>query len=139
MLSVDMDGLLTQSEELFLNPSGAQTMVGLLFTVLAQCLKGALAPLCATDALLIGELKDRYMSIDMRYCPLKPEPLIITTPNTNYLLSINLGHQIVVSRCDACWGPHDWAQWPQWYFDDYDQLPYILRRPAKEDMSEHLL
>ncbi len=67
------------------------------------------------------------------------DPLIITTPNANYLPNINLGQQVIVSRLDTRYGPEDWARWPQWYFEDYNHFPYILRRPSKEDMPVHPL
>ncbi len=65
--------------------------------------------------------------------------MVITTPNADYLPNVNLNHQIVICRRDGRWGPHDWTQWPQWYFDDYDHFPYILHRPAKENLAEHPL
>lgn len=50
---------------------------------------------------------------------------------------IDLNNQSVILRRDARWGPHNWTQWPQWYFADYDHFAYIRRRPAKENMEGH--
>lgn len=61
----------------------------------------------------------------------------MTTPNADHLPFIDLNHQSVISRRDGRWGPHDWTQWPQWYFEEYEHFPFIRRRPAAEKMADH--
>lgn len=102
-----------------------------------------LAEIQATDALLIGQLDATYAAVHSPGSKLSggaiADPLIITTPNADYLPSINLSQQTVVSRRDARWGPEDWTQWPQWYFGEFHHFPYVLRRPLKQEMPTHPL
>ncbi|KAF9441348.1 hypothetical protein P691DRAFT_643482, partial [Macrolepiota fuliginosa MF-IS2] len=65
--------------------------------------------------------------------------LIISTPNVDYLLNVNLGHQIISMCIDRHWGAKDWAQWPQQYFDGQDHFAYILCKPAPQELKTHLL
>lgn len=45
----------------------------------------------------------------------------------------------MICRKDGRWGPEDWTQWPQWYFEEFEHFPYILRRPSREDLPNHPL
>ncbi|KAF9445345.1 hypothetical protein P691DRAFT_777636 [Macrolepiota fuliginosa MF-IS2] len=97
----------------------------------------------AADALLIGELESTYISSHTKdpNSPESPQPerLVITTPNADYLPFIDLGRRIVLLKSDGRWGAEDWAQWPQWFFDEYDHFPYVLRRPKPEELATHPL
>lgn len=101
------------------------------------------AEIGATDAFLIGQMKATYLSLSSPDSQLsngvQTDPLIITTANADYLPSIKLDQLTIISRRDACWGPDDWTQWPQWYFEEFNHLPYVLRRPRKEEMPSHPL
>ncbi|KAJ3573912.1 hypothetical protein NP233_g2127 [Leucocoprinus birnbaumii] len=90
----------------------------------------------ATDALLIAELDSTYAVSGNEDAA---EPLIITTPNADYLPFIDLGSRTVQLKRDGRWGAEDWTQWPQWFFDEFDYFPYVLRRPNATDLPVHPL
>jgi hypothetical protein len=93
----------------------------------------------ATDAKLIGELDSTYISATGQLLSSSAECLVITTPNADYLPYVDLGNQVVSMCEDGRWGASDWGQWPQWYFEPNDHLPYILRKPDPGSLAGHLM
>ncbi|KAJ3564158.1 hypothetical protein NP233_g8475 [Leucocoprinus birnbaumii] len=93
------------------------------------------------DAKLIGVLESTNNTATNRASDGKPlrETLVITTPNADWLPQINLGTQDVKVYHDGRWGTSDFAQWPQWYFDEQDHFPYILRKPKPQALEHHPL
>ncbi|KAF9439809.1 hypothetical protein P691DRAFT_689688, partial [Macrolepiota fuliginosa MF-IS2] len=95
------------------------------------------------DVHLIGELKSTYISaqngdtLSSQEC--KNGWLVISTPNANYLLQVNLSTQVISMCVDGHWGAEDWSQWPQWYFDGQEHFAYILQKPKAQVLISHLL
>ncbi|KAJ3567227.1 hypothetical protein NP233_g6498 [Leucocoprinus birnbaumii] len=95
----------------------------------------------ATDALLIGQLKATYTTIvgsTFSSVSLK-EPLIITTPNADYLPDINVEQVSVTMQRDGRWGAEDWTRWPQWFFEGFEYFAYILKPLCAAKLVNHPL
>ncbi|KAJ3566665.1 hypothetical protein NP233_g6856 [Leucocoprinus birnbaumii] len=94
----------------------------------------------ATDAKLIAELRSRYLTAQNKVTPESGGPaeyLVITTPNADWLPEVQVGQQCLTIHEDGRWGPQDYGQWPQWFFDGQDHFAYILRKPSPGALLTH--
>ncbi|KAJ3563512.1 hypothetical protein NP233_g8896 [Leucocoprinus birnbaumii] len=95
----------------------------------------------SSDAKLIAVLNSTYNTAANSTGIDKPfrDTYVITTPNANWLPQVDLGFQDVRVYHDGRWGATDFAQWPQWYFDEQDHFAYILRKPNPQALEKHPL
>ncbi|KIM39166.1 hypothetical protein M413DRAFT_75409, partial [Hebeloma cylindrosporum] len=66
-----------------------------------------------------------------------PTHYFITSPNMTTIPDISQDSSEIQVRRDGRFGPADFTLFPQWYAEGTRYLPFVLRKPAAEDMEYH--